>query len=80
MGPWKAFQATKTAPIELFNLSSDPAESTDVASANPDIVKTIEKILATARTETATPKSPDPRIWEKYKEDNLKLDAVLGFV
>ena len=79
MGPWKAFQATKTAPIELFNLSSDPAESTDVASAHPDIVKTIEKILATARTETATPKAVDLRIWEKYKEDNLKLDALLGF-
>ena len=79
MGPWKAFQATKTAPIELFNLSSDPAESTDVASAHPDIVKTIEKILTTARTETATPKAVDLRIWEKYKEDNLKLDALLGF-
>ena len=79
MGQWKAFQATKTAPIELFNLAADPAESTDVAAANPGIVRQIEKILASARTETATPKAVDPRIWEKYKEDNLKLDALLGF-
>ena len=71
-------KATKTAPIELFNLAVDPAESTDVAAANPGIVKQIEKILANARSEAAIP-TTDPRIWDKYKEDNLKLDTLLGW-
>jgi arylsulfatase A-like enzyme len=78
MGQWKAFQATKTAPIELFNLATDPAEATDVAAAHPGVVKQIEKILASARTEAAIP-TADPRIWEKYKLDNSKLDTLLGF-
>jgi arylsulfatase A-like enzyme len=78
LGNWKAFQATKSAPIELFNLATDPAETTDVAAAHPEIVRRIEQILQTARTE-AEPRSPDPRIWEKYKLDNARLDALLGF-
>jgi arylsulfatase A len=35
MDKWKAYQATKTASIELYDLSKDPAESTDIAVQNP---------------------------------------------
>jgi hypothetical protein len=38
------------APLELFDLATDPAEAKDVAAANPDVVARIEKYLTTART------------------------------
>lgn len=72
MGKWKAFQATKTAAIELYDLTKDPAESTDIAAQNPKVVQQIEQILAKSRTEATTPPT-DPRIWEKYREDNKRL-------
>jgi arylsulfatase A-like enzyme len=53
MGPWKAVRLRKDAALELYNLSMDPAEANDVAASNPEIVKTIEAYLATARTESA---------------------------
>ena len=77
MGKWKAFQATKTAAIELYDLTKDPAESTDIAAQNPKVVQQIEQILAKSRTEATTPPT-DPRIWEKYREDNKRLDALLS--
>lgn len=78
MGEWKAYQAAVGAPVEIYNLRLDPAETHDVAAAQPDVVKRAEKIFASARVEAETPKT-DPRIWEKYKEDNLRLDKLLGF-
>ena len=77
MGKWKAYQATKTANIELYDLTKDPAESTDIAAQNPAVVLQIDQILAKSRTEAATPPT-DPRIWGKYREDNKRLDALLS--
>jgi len=31
--------------IELYNLRTDPAETTDVADRNPDIVAKIERVM-----------------------------------
>ena len=53
MGPWKAVRLKKDAPLEIYDLSKDPNEQHDVASANPDVVAKIEKYLTTARTESA---------------------------
>ena len=53
MGEWKAVRLKKDAPLELYNLTSDPAEQRDVAAANPKIVAQIESYLKTARTESA---------------------------
>lgn len=78
MDQWKAYQSAAGAPIELYHLPTDPAEANNVAAANPAVVQKIERILATARTEAATPPA-DPRIWDKYREDNKKLDTLLGF-
>jgi len=78
MGEWKAYQAAVGAPVELYNLAADPAESKDVAAAHPDVVKKAEKIFATARVE-AVPPPVDPRVRQKYLEDNKKLDELLGF-
>jgi len=50
MGNWKAVRLKPGAPLELFDLASDPAEAKDVASANPDVVVNVEKYLSSART------------------------------
>ncbi|MEO7275253.1 MAG: hypothetical protein ABIX28_08070 [Vicinamibacterales bacterium] len=41
---------SKDAPIELYDLHTDPADSQDVAAANPPVVKKLDGDLATART------------------------------
>jgi arylsulfatase A len=52
MGPWKAVRLKKDAPLELYNLASDPGEQREVAAANPQIVAKIEAYLKGARTES----------------------------
>jgi arylsulfatase A-like enzyme len=52
MGRWKAVRLAKDAPIELYDLESDPAEERNVASSQPDVVARIEAYLKTARTES----------------------------
>ena len=51
-GPWKAVRLKRGAPLELYHLQKDPTEQTNVADANPDVVKRIEVYLATARTDS----------------------------
>ena len=51
MGEWKAVRNGPGKPLELYNLASDEAEKTDVASKNPEIVAKAEKILQAARTD-----------------------------
>jgi arylsulfatase A len=53
MGQWKAVRLAKERPLELYNLADDPAEQHDLAQQQPAVVDTIEKYLATARTESA---------------------------
>ena len=52
MGRWKAVRVSKDAPLELYDLQTDPAEGRNVAAGQPDIVRTIETYLRTARTES----------------------------
>jgi arylsulfatase A-like enzyme len=51
MGDWKAVRLKPGAPLELYNLDKDVAETTNVAAAHPEIVAKIESYLETARTE-----------------------------
>jgi arylsulfatase A len=51
MGSWKAVRLKKDAPLELYNLDTDPFEQHDVAPDQADVVKRIETYLRTARTE-----------------------------
>jgi arylsulfatase A-like enzyme len=53
MGDWKAVRLKRDAALELYNLTSDPGEQSDVAAANPKIVAQIESYLKTARSESA---------------------------
>lgn len=37
-GDWKALRAAPNQPIELYDLASDPGETTDIADMHPDMV------------------------------------------
>ena len=50
---WKAVRIGKGSTLELYDLTSDPSEKTDVAAANPSVVKRFEEYFKTARTESA---------------------------
>ena len=53
-GNWKAVrQKRKGNQIELFDLQKDPSETADLAAQNQEVVAEMEKIMTTARTESA---------------------------
>ncbi|MFN4258410.1 MAG: arylsulfatase [Gemmataceae bacterium] len=52
LGPWKALRLKLNGPIELYDLSQDIGETTNVAERHPDIVAKAEKIFQTARTDS----------------------------
>lgn len=41
MGRWKAVQPRPDAPVELYDLQQDPAETTDLAAQQPAVVRAI---------------------------------------
>jgi arylsulfatase A len=49
---WKAVRHGR-APLELYDLSTDPGEEKDLAERHPDVVTKIEEYLKTARSESA---------------------------
>lgn len=49
---WKGIRHSPEEEIELYNLKDDLGESQNVAKKHPDLVAKIEKIMATARTES----------------------------
>ncbi len=51
MGDWKGVRYGVDGPLELYNLSSDIGEKTNVADKNPKVVAEIEDYLKTARAE-----------------------------
>ena len=52
MGRWKAVRLLPSAPLKLYDLSSDLGERNDVAADNPEVVKKIGDYLAGARSES----------------------------
>jgi len=51
-GDWKAVRRKQDAPLEVYNLSEDLAEKSNVAAEHPEVVKRMEAILRTCRTKT----------------------------
>jgi len=49
-GRWKAVRNAPNQPLELYDLSKDLGEKTDVASVQPRIIAEIEQYLQTARS------------------------------
>ena len=52
-GDWKAVKVSPDAPIEIFDLSKDVNEKTDVAKDQPEIVEKAKGYFKQARTESA---------------------------
>lgn len=53
MKQWKAVRLKNAPATELFDLSVDPGERTNVAAAHPEIVARAEQIFVSGRTESA---------------------------
>lgn len=49
---WKGVRTGLTGPLELYDLTSDVGETTNIAAAQPDVVRQLEQLLATARTDS----------------------------
>ena len=64
MGEWKAVRPKPNGPLELYNLKSDIAETTDVAEKDPKVMARIEEYLKTARTEPR-PQTMPPQTWDQ---------------
>jgi arylsulfatase A-like enzyme len=52
MGDWKAIRLKRDAPLELYDLSTDSGETTNLAADRPEIVAKMEAYLKTARSES----------------------------
>jgi len=48
MGDWKGIRQRPGAPLELYDLSADVGEMTDVSGRHPEVVARIEQIMASA--------------------------------
>ena len=53
LGNWKALRLGRESAIQLYDLSRDIGETTDVSQEHPEIVRKVEEILATAATPSA---------------------------
>src|SRR5690606_17536689 len=51
-GDWKAVRQSLDQPIELYDLSKDLAEETNVAQEHPEIVAEMKRIFEKAHTES----------------------------
>jgi arylsulfatase A-like enzyme len=53
LGDWKGVRlGTRSAALELYDLKTDMAETKNVASAHPEVVRRIEEIMRAARTDS----------------------------
>ena len=80
-GKWKLIQYFESGDLELYDLRSDLAESTNVASSNLEVVDELFLELENWQTQTnaAIPRIPNPEFdeaKEKAAIEKLKLKAV----
>jgi DNA anti-recombination protein RmuC len=52
-------------PLELYDLAADPAETKDIAQANPDVVKRLEAHMKAAADPWSQPQERSPFLKKK---------------
>jgi arylsulfatase A-like enzyme len=79
-GDWKGYRLGTEAPLELYNLQTDPTEAHDVAAAYPEIVKRIEAIMAAEHIPSPHFNAPEHVTAEKPKKNskNSSLRELLN--
>lgn len=51
-GDWKVVRPSLSSPVELYNLADDPGERNDLAARQPDVVKKLTALMASARVDS----------------------------
>lgn len=64
MEEWKIVRPAPDAPVELYHLKDDPAESRDLASKEPGRRSKLEEVLRAARTPPRRQTQPAENYWE----------------
>jgi arylsulfatase A-like enzyme len=67
IGDWKGVRLGTKQPVELYDLKSDLGEKNNVAAAHKDVVARIEKLMSSARVDSADfpIREPAPRAGKK---------------
>jgi len=74
MGDWKGYRKGTKDPVEVYNLSKDPAEKNNVADAQPDIAKKLIAIMTSEHTPSKHYTTPEHA---KVKGGKVKTDVVI---
>jgi arylsulfatase A-like enzyme len=77
LGDWKGYRLGTKAPLELYDLKTDPTEQHDLAAAHPDIVKKIEAIMAAEHTPSPHYDAPEQSEKDTKKPNKKKKAASL---
>jgi arylsulfatase A len=64
-GKWKLVRPGSEAELELYNLDTDPAEATNVAAGNPDVMAVFDEYLRRARYPAREQTQPAHTWWEE---------------
>jgi arylsulfatase A len=74
-GDWKAYRAAPDRPLEVYDLSSDIGEKTNLVNERPDIAAKLERLMAESRVDSpdfplVVPKKPEKQTAVKNRNLN----------